>query len=75
MSGASHRSPLDCSRLGPDDVQKLLQELFQVLYSAEVGKIDDLFQYIRREASLEEVGSRLSEILESMSSPGAKDQR
>jgi len=79
MSDASHRNrrydPLDCSHLGPDDVQQFLQELFQVLHSAQVGQIDDLFQYIRSEASLEEVRSRISEILGSMSNLGAKDQR
>jgi len=79
MSDASHRNrrydPLDCSYLGPNDVEKFLQDLFQVLHSAEVGQIDDLFQYIRSEASLEEVRSRISEILGSMSNLGAKDQR
>ena len=46
-----------------DDLQQFLQELFQVLDSAQVGQIDDLLQYIRRQASLEEIRSRTSEIL------------
>jgi hypothetical protein len=38
--------PLDCSHLGPDDIQNLLQDLLQVLHSAQVGQIDELFQFI-----------------------------
>jgi hypothetical protein len=79
MSDASHCNhrydPLDSSHLGPDDIQKLLQDLLQVLHSAQVGQIDDLFQDIRSGASLEEARSRISEILGSLSSPGAEEQR
>jgi hypothetical protein len=51
MSEASHRNhrydPLDCSQLGPDEVQKTLRELVQVLYSAQNDQISDLFLNIR----------------------------
>lgn len=79
MSDANHSNhghdPLDCSHLGPDDVQELLQNLLQVLHSAQVDQIEGLFQDIRNGASLEEVRSRISEILESLSRPGAEEQR
>ena len=79
MSDASHSNqrydPLDCSHLGPDDIQKLLQDLLQILHSAQVDQIEGLFQDIRGGASLEEVRSRISEILGSLSSPGAEEQR
>lgn len=79
MSDASYSNqkydPLDCSHLGPDDVQKLLEELLQVFQSAQVGQIDDLFQDIRSGASLGEIRSRISEIFGSLSNAGAEEQQ
>jgi hypothetical protein len=77
MSEASHHNhrydSLDCSHLGPDEVQKSLRELFQVLYNAQDGQISDLFLNIRNGASLEEIRSHISEIWGSITSPGGKD--
>ena len=76
MSEASHRNhrddPLDCSHLGPDEVQKTLRELVQVLHDAKDDQISNLFLNIRSGASLEEIRSHISEIWGKVNSPEEK---